>query len=169
MNIRDRLIHLAHKVSLNDRQTGRTTLLAKACKDMNGVYICHNFEFAKKVKHDHTGLVTKSMEVNLDGLMGPFIMDHAAVGEMFLKAASSISQKEMKITTLEQENKGLKSLSSQLAERLDVSDKNLQSALTEVKRKRNQIEALQEKLEKIKSFVKKEFDLKDEYDLDDYT
>lgn len=104
MNLIDRFRHLSEKLSHSDRGTGRTTLLAKAVKDLNGVLLCHDFKFAKVLEHEH-GVVTKSTEVNLHGLMGPFFIDHHAVACLFDRAATELSAKEFTITKLTEEKR----------------------------------------------------------------
>ena len=98
MKLSKRLRHLADKLTNEDRGMGKTSLIAKAAKDLNGVILCHNFEFAKTVGHEHD-VVAKSIEVNLDtkDLMGPYFIDHHAVAVLFEKAANRIEELEAQI------------------------------------------------------------------------
>lgn len=117
MNLIDRLRHLSEKLSYSDRQTGRTTLLAKAAKNLNGVLLCHDFEFAKAVGHEHD-VVTKSTEVNLHGLMGPFFIDHHAVANLFDRAASELAAKEFTLTCVKSNLSGAENTIKELEKKL---------------------------------------------------
>ena len=88
MNLKNRLRHIAN-ASMRDRQYGKTTLLAKITKELDGVLLCRNHQTAKDISHLHD-VTTKSMEVNLDGLNGPFFMDHYALEELLIKASNKI-------------------------------------------------------------------------------
>lgn len=89
MNIKGRLLHLA-QLGAKDRQTGRTTRLIALAKDIGAVFITHNMDAAKRAERTNQGLVARSMETNLEGYAGPFVMDHFAVETMFIKAANKI-------------------------------------------------------------------------------
>lgn len=93
MNIKNRLRHLAHTMS-KDRATGRTLRLMKADKDIGAIFITHNHESALNAQRTDKGLIARSMETNLEGYSGPFIIDHFAVESMFVKAANKIEELE---------------------------------------------------------------------------
>lgn len=98
MNIKKRLRHLAEYTG-RDRQFGRTTLLAKLVKDTNGVLLTHNTDFATQLQRKF-GITAKSMEINLEGLTGPFFFDHFALETVLLKAANKIEELEKQIEEL---------------------------------------------------------------------
>lgn len=113
MNIKKRLIHLA-EYSGKDRRLGRTPLLMKVAKDLDAVVIAANVDQAKMLERQF-GVVAKSVEINLEGLSGPFIFDHFAVETMFLKAAN-------KIEVVEKENQELKDEVRTLKKELGMED-----------------------------------------------
>lgn len=98
MNIKKRLRHLAEYTG-RERQFGRTTLLARLVKETNGVLLTHNTDFATQLQRKF-GITAKSMEVNLEGLTGPFFFDHFALETMLLKAANKIEELERQIEEL---------------------------------------------------------------------
>ena len=99
MNLKNRLLHLAHKLD-EDRQTGKTTMLAKAAKETNGILLAHNFDFAKHLERNY-GIVSKSVEINLEGFFGPFFIDNHAVSRLFHSAASKIETLEARLEKAE--------------------------------------------------------------------
>lgn len=113
MNLKNRLLHLAH-LSTQDRQTGRTTLVARAAKELDGIVIAHNHDDAKRIERQY-GVTARSMDMNLFGFNGPFFIDHHAVERLFVRAAE-------KIQDLENENGKLKELA--YVPKLDPSDAN---------------------------------------------
>lgn len=106
MNIKGRLEHLAH-LSMRDRQTGRSTMFAKVAEETGGIVITHNHEHAKYIEKNFK-VPARSMEINLEGFSGPFILDHHATEVMFLKAAN-------KIESLENEVKALRNILKQIS------------------------------------------------------
>lgn len=96
MNIKNRLSHLA-QISSRDRGLGKTTMLAKMTKEMGGIFLTHTTQQATEMKRQF-GVDARSMEVNLHGLMGPFIFDHYAIEVLLMKAHN-------KIQSVEEENK----------------------------------------------------------------
>lgn len=99
MNLKNRLIHLAQKLD-EDRQTGKTTMLAKAAKETNGILLAHDFDYAKKLERQF-GIVAKSVELNLEGFFGPFFIDNHANAKMFHSAANKIEKLEMRLQKAE--------------------------------------------------------------------
>lgn len=98
MNIKKRLRHLS-KISAKDRATGRTTLTARAAKEINATVIARNMQSIKYIESH--GVVAKSMETNLEGLIGPFLFDHSAVEGLLEMAANKIQALEDRINELE--------------------------------------------------------------------
>lgn len=92
MNLKSRLQHIAFK-SMKDRMMGRTTLIARAAKELGGIVLAHNFSGAKQIEHAHA-VTARSMEINLDGFSGPFFLDHHATDIMLLRAADKIEELE---------------------------------------------------------------------------
>ena len=101
MNLRQRLIHLADK-SEADRDTGRTTLLAKATKELNGLLIAENFGMATFLQRKY-GVASRAMELNLDGYSGPIFFDHHAIESILRKAANKISELELENVWLKEQ------------------------------------------------------------------
>lgn len=95
MNLAARLIHLAH-VSGVDRMLGRTTLIAKAAKELGGMVIAHNHAHAQQIERQH-GVPARSMDINLFGFNGPFFFDHYAIEKILLRAAHKIHDLEQEI------------------------------------------------------------------------
>ena len=98
MNLKKRLRHLAQK-SGELRRFGTTTMLAKVCNELQGTMIGANHEHARELQHTHK-VVAKSYDVNLSGHSGPFIFDHFAIEQIFLRAADKIASLEDEIEQL---------------------------------------------------------------------
>lgn len=92
MNIKKRLLHLAN-LSAKDRQTGRTTLTARAAKEVGGIVLARTHDEAKFIERTHN-VTARSMEINLDGYSGPFFIDHHAVESLLVSAATKIENLE---------------------------------------------------------------------------
>lgn len=91
MNLKNRLRHLAQKLDAS-RAYGKTTLLTKVAKELNAVFIVHNNDDVRRLSQP--SLTVKSMDMNMEGFFGPFIMDHHAVSRMFNRAADKIESLE---------------------------------------------------------------------------
>lgn len=74
---------------------GRTTLTAKAAKELGGIVIANIHSEARQITKVH-GVIAKSMEMNLEGYAGPFLFDHHAIEQLLLKAANKIESLERK-------------------------------------------------------------------------
>jgi hypothetical protein len=101
MNLKKRLQHLAD-MSSRDRRTGRTTLIMKVAKDMNALVLAANHEHALHLQRNH-GVNAKSIDTNLEGLMGPFIFDHYAVERLLQRAADKIESLEKEIEEMKEQ------------------------------------------------------------------
>lgn len=95
MNVVKRLRHLAGKSS-SDRQLGKSTLIAKAAKELNGIFLVHDFKLTKIFEKSY-GVVTRCAFENLEGYNGPFFFDHLVVETLFLQAASKIESAEQEL------------------------------------------------------------------------
>lgn len=102
MNIKNRLRHIA-EASAHGRRLGKTTVIAKAAKELDGLLLGANHKHALDLKHDH-GIEARSMEMNLHGFRGPFFLDHYALETLLFKAANKIETLEEKIKELEEKN-----------------------------------------------------------------
>lgn len=80
-------------VSMSGRQLGKTTLLAKAAKELGGVFVCHNKVQARQVSKEHQ-VRTMTLDDEPRGLQGPVIFDHYALEFMLFKAGSTIEDLE---------------------------------------------------------------------------
>jgi peptidoglycan hydrolase CwlO-like protein len=98
MNLKGQLEHIAHFLGAT-RRYGKTTLTARACKDVDGVYLCANHAQARLVKREH-GVHAESIEKNLQGYRGPFFIDHFAVESLLSRAAKKIDDSDKKIDEL---------------------------------------------------------------------
>ena len=98
MNLKDRLRHLAYK-SQHDRQFGRTTMVARLVKECNGIMLAHNHDYARDLQRKF-GVVSKSIDLNLEGFSGPFFFDHFAIETLLLRAANKIEELEGQIEQL---------------------------------------------------------------------
>lgn len=99
MNLRTRLQMVARVLSY-DRMTGKTTLICRAAKELDGVVLAATFDQVNLLQRNH-GVVSKSIDTNLDGLSGPFFIDHYAASRLLTRAADHIE-------TLEKSNDQLK-------------------------------------------------------------
>lgn len=99
MNLMKRLRHLSEKLD-SHRAYGKTTMLVKAAKEIDAVLLVASTEEANRLFRTYK-VVAKSMDINTDGLLGPFLIDNHAVSRMFTRAAD-------KIEALEEENNKLK-------------------------------------------------------------
>lgn len=92
MNLKSRLRHLA-EVSEKDRRLGRTSEIARIARENSGVVLAADFEQARNIQRAH-GVTSKSVDVNLEGLMGPFFFDHHATERLLKRAADRIEELE---------------------------------------------------------------------------
>lgn len=62
----------------NNRQTGRTTALAKACQEIGGIFVVHTEAMKGIIKKQFPGLEVKGMHEkhSLIGTTKPVILDH---------------------------------------------------------------------------------------------
>lgn len=98
MNIKNRLRHLA-QISAKDRATGRTTMNARAAKELDGIVLANSHSEARYIAKQH-GVVAKSIEMNLEGFAGPFFFDHHTVETLLTKAANKIEALERRNRTI---------------------------------------------------------------------
>ena len=105
MNVKKRLQHVAQALGFC-RQVGKSTLVAKACKDLDGILLCADSHQANQMKHQH-GVNTASVQVNLQGYTGPFFIDHYAVEQLLYSAARKIEDLERELLELKNKNQGL--------------------------------------------------------------
>jgi hypothetical protein len=70
---------LSH-ISMSGRQSGKTTAMAKAAKEIGAILLCHNDQEAKRVAKEF-GCKTKAITARLRGLDSPFLVDTHAVGQ----------------------------------------------------------------------------------------
>lgn len=126
MNIKERLRHLA-TLSTKDRQTGRTSAICRIAKEIYGIVLAADFKQAKMLERQF-GVTAKSIDINLDGYSGPFIMDHYAVERMFIRAADKIEE-------LERENAAMK----ESIEYFNSSTKNFLFTLRKLKEEKQEL------------------------------
>jgi hypothetical protein len=101
MNLRTRLQTIAHALSA-DRMTGKTTLLCRAAKELDAVVLAATFDQVNHLQRNH-GVVAKSIDTNLQGLNGPFFIDHYATSKLLIRAADHIETLEKSNEKLQQE------------------------------------------------------------------
>ena len=117
MNLKARLRHLSQK-SQELRQYGKTTLLAKITKELDGVLLCRTHKQATEMKKAH-GVNAISFEKNLEGIRGPFFFDHYTLETLLDKAANKIDTLENDNFFLANERNGLKRLLEQANKEID--------------------------------------------------
>ena len=105
MNLRKRLEHIAHMLG-SARRYGKTTVTAKACKELDGVLLCASHEHATRVKREH-GVTTASIDKELNGIRGPFFIDHYALERLLHRASNKIKELEHQNTTLQMQKTNL--------------------------------------------------------------
>lgn len=108
MNLKKRLRHLASKADV-PRDYGKTDVIAKACKELDGIFLCDLGVHAKDIEK-RFGIVAKSMDTNLDQLRGPFFFDHRAIRKLLNRAADkieSMEENEAHYQMLKEENERL--------------------------------------------------------------
>jgi len=98
MNLKKRLEHIAN-LSAKDRETGRTTMIAKAAEATGGMVITRSLDEAKRIEREFK-VPARSMEINLEGFSGPFFLDHRATEILLLRAADKIDELEKKLKVL---------------------------------------------------------------------
>lgn len=94
MNLKGRLEHIAIALDAG-RQFGKTHVIAKICQEADGVLLAHNFDFARDLERKYN-ITSKSIDVNLHGLGGPFFLDHSAASRLLFRAAAKIQDLEEK-------------------------------------------------------------------------
>ena len=105
MNLKKRLLHIGERLE-SSRRYGKTTVMAKACKDLDGVYLCATVPEANKIEREFS-VSTASIDTNLEGYRGPFFIDHHAAANLMFRAANKIAELEKRIKALETENQNL--------------------------------------------------------------
>jgi hypothetical protein len=100
MNLKKRLRHIADIIN-NPRAYGKTSLLSKITKELDGVLIVHNTDEVTRLRR--LGVTAKSMDTNFDGLSGPFFIDNQAVMRLLTRAAEKIEALEVEIEFLKKE------------------------------------------------------------------
>lgn len=98
MNLLKRLRHIAEKLD-QPRQYGKTTLLAKAAKEIDAVLLVATSDEATHIQRTH-GITSKMVDLNLENLSGPFLIDNHAVVRLFKRAADKIEDLEKEIRYL---------------------------------------------------------------------
>lgn len=105
MNLKSRLRHLADK-SGQVRQYGKTTLIAKACADLQGVMVAASHDHARDLQRKY-GIVSKSIDLNLDDHNGPIFFDHYAIEKLLYRSADKIEALEKELETKDEKIKNL--------------------------------------------------------------
>lgn len=100
MNLKKRLRHIADVLNL-PRAYGKTTLLSKITKELDGVLLVHNTDEVTRLRR--LNVTAKSMDTNLDGLSGPFFLDNQAASRLLVRAAEKIEAQDIEIEYLKQE------------------------------------------------------------------
>ena len=100
MNLKKRLRHIADVLNL-PRAYGKTTLLAKITKELDGVLLVHNTDESTRLRR--LKVTAQSIDTNLDGLSGPFFLDNQAASRLLIRAAEKIEAQEVEIELLKQE------------------------------------------------------------------
>jgi hypothetical protein len=108
MNVAKRLRHLA-EISGKDRRLGKTTLIAKAAKELDGILLTNSFSQATLFE-ENFGVVSKCVYQNLDLYNGPFFFDHCAVELLLLQAAKKIEDVEKELTLANNKIESLKEI-----------------------------------------------------------
>lgn len=96
MNVKKRLEHIA-RVLVSPIGHGVTAALINAAKQLDAIFLTHNLGTATDLQRKEKDLTVKSIDVNLMGLSGPFIIDHYAVSQLLLSAARKIEELEKEI------------------------------------------------------------------------
>jgi hypothetical protein len=124
MNIKERLKHLAI-ISAKDIQCGKTQALVGAAKELGAIFLTATHKEAKFIQNKYK-IDARSVEINLEGFVGPFIFDHRAV-EYILERAY------VKINSLEKENENLKNEQEELVKRLEKKIDKMESDFSYIK------------------------------------
>lgn len=106
MNLKYRLLHLVN-FSSRDRRTGRTTLIAKAAKEVGGIVLAATHRHAKDIERTY-GVPSKSYQLNLEGFSGPVFFDHFAIESILVRAHDKIESKEKEIESIKESHEKLK-------------------------------------------------------------
>lgn len=90
--------NLLSNVLLGGRRSGKTTALAKACKEANGLMLCFSAQEAARVAREY-GVRTASVECP-ELVMGqdhPVLIDSSAAGMVIDRLQRRIGQLELKL------------------------------------------------------------------------
>jgi len=74
-------------------RTGKTTAVAKACKEINATMLCHSHAEAARVAEEY-GIRTVYLGQNLAGTKGPYLVDTSAVAFFACQMEREITQAE---------------------------------------------------------------------------
>jgi hypothetical protein len=89
------------------RRIGKTTQLAEAVKNLDGVMLCATEQHAKQVRQQY-GIKAQNAgnPEKLRGLRGPFIADHFLIECVLLNASEYIEKLEKENAELQSKTKG---------------------------------------------------------------
>lgn len=73
------------------RRMGKTYQTAQSCKAIGATMICHNLQEAKRVAKEY-GIKTVSLNTELRGCLGPFLIDPTAVEFLCREAHNQLKE-----------------------------------------------------------------------------
>ena len=78
----------------SNRQTGRTTAMAKACLEIDGIFVVHSEDMRKDIEKQFPGLQTATIgsKLSLIGTNKPVIIDHLVWQQIFANYDMEIKQ-----------------------------------------------------------------------------
>jgi chromosome segregation ATPase len=94
-------------ITIDPRGSGRTTALAIAAKSINATLVCADEKQSRSVAKE-LGVKTVTLNNNVAGTKGPYIVDHFAVEVALFRAADQVSNLESRYNSLLAENERLR-------------------------------------------------------------
>ena len=87
--------------NVGPRGVGRTHALIKACKSIDGTFVCVNMTQEKNIRRRDTEVKTINLSTRSEGLRGPFIFDHYTMECIYWELTNHIRELEHQIVLLE--------------------------------------------------------------------
>lgn len=106
------------------RRTGKTTAICKAAKEIGATVIVHSVDEAKRVSREH-GVKAASIQQNLRGTTGPYLIDPHAAGMKLSHLAEESERLHSELDQALKDNRALEGRINGLQLALDEARKNL--------------------------------------------
>lgn len=100
----------------NNRQSGRTTVLAKTCLEIDGIFVVHSEDMKRIIEKQYPGLKVIAMHQrhSLIGTNKPVILDHLVWEQLMIGQTTEIKQVRAEIQAYKRQLKRIKTFVDQM-------------------------------------------------------